>query len=57
MIKDSISLNEMIFTLLLVSIVSTVDSFLSSFAITKLNQRKIKKFEAEFEKMNILINN
>ena len=39
----------MIFNLLSVFIIGTVGSFLSSFTITKLNQRKIKKIEAEFD--------
>lgn len=49
MVKDSMNLKEKIFTLVMVFVIATVGSFLSLYTIRNLNQRKIKKIEAEFD--------
>ncbi len=53
MVKDSMNLKEKIFTLVLIFIIATVGSFFSLYTIRKLNQRKIKKIEAELDEEEI----
>lgn len=49
MVKDSMLLKEKLFTLILVFIISSVGYFLSWSILRNLNQRKIKKIEAELD--------
>lgn len=49
MVNDSMNLKEKLFTLVIVFVTATVGSFLSLYIIRTLNQRKIKKIEAELD--------
>ena len=49
MVNDSMNLKEKLFTLVMVFVTATVGSFLSLYIIRNLNQRKIKKIEAELD--------